>query len=37
VVDACWVRPGDSLPPLLKCCEAKVRDAFAFEGEAFFR
>jgi 8-oxo-dGTP pyrophosphatase MutT (NUDIX family) len=37
VVEACWVGSGDPLPPLLKCCEAKVRDAFAFEGQAFFR
>jgi ADP-ribose pyrophosphatase YjhB (NUDIX family) len=37
IVEARWVGAGDPLPPLLKCCEAKVRDAFAFRGEAFFR
>jgi 8-oxo-dGTP pyrophosphatase MutT (NUDIX family) len=37
IVEARWVEAGDPLPPLLKCCEAKVRDAFAFRGQAFFR
>jgi 8-oxo-dGTP pyrophosphatase MutT (NUDIX family) len=37
IVEARWVGAGDRLPPLLKCCEAKVRDAFAFRGQAFFR
>lgn len=37
MVEARWVGKGEPLPPLLKCCEAKVRDALAFEGEAFFR
>jgi 8-oxo-dGTP pyrophosphatase MutT (NUDIX family) len=27
---------GDELPPLLPCCVAKARDAFAFQGRAFF-
>ena len=29
--------PDDELPPLMKCCLAKTRDAFVFEGRAFFR
>jgi 8-oxo-dGTP pyrophosphatase MutT (NUDIX family) len=37
IVEARWVGKEDQLPPLLKCCEAKVRDSFAFEGRAFFR
>jgi hypothetical protein len=37
MVEARWVGAEDPLPPLLRCCEAKVRDAFAFEGVAFFR
>jgi ADP-ribose pyrophosphatase YjhB (NUDIX family) len=27
----------DELPPLMKCCQAKVRDAFAYSGQATFR
>jgi len=37
IVDARWVGPDDELPPLMKCCLAKVRDAFAFHDRAFFR
>jgi 8-oxo-dGTP pyrophosphatase MutT (NUDIX family) len=28
--------PGDELPPMRACCVAKTRDAFAFQGRAFF-
>ncbi|OQY17731.1 MAG: hypothetical protein B6I35_14235 [Anaerolineaceae bacterium 4572_32.2] len=27
----------DELPPLRPCCVAKARDAFAFDGQAYFR
>jgi 8-oxo-dGTP diphosphatase len=37
IVDARYVGPDDELPPLMRCCLAKVRDAFAFQGRAFFR
>lgn len=37
IVDARYVGPDDELPPLMRCCLAKVQDAFAFQGRAFFR
>jgi mutator protein MutT len=37
IVEARYYGPGDELPPLLPCCAAKARDAFAFKGRAFFR
>jgi len=37
IVDARYFGPKDELPPLMTCCRAKVRDAFAFRGQAFFR
>jgi 8-oxo-dGTP pyrophosphatase MutT (NUDIX family) len=37
IVDAQYFGPGDVLPPLLPCCAAKARDAFAFEGRSFCR
>ncbi len=37
IVEAKYYGPGDELPPLLPCCAAKARDAFAFQGQAFFR
>jgi 8-oxo-dGTP pyrophosphatase MutT (NUDIX family) len=29
--------PGDELPLMRACCTAKARDAFSFNGRAFFR
>ena len=29
--------PQDELPPMHPCCVAKARDAFVFQGQAFFR
>jgi 8-oxo-dGTP pyrophosphatase MutT (NUDIX family) len=37
IIDARYVGPDDELPPLMKCCLAKVKDAFAFQGRAFYR
>jgi len=32
-----YVGPDEPLPPMPRCCVAKARDAFQFDGEAFFR
>ena len=37
IVDARYFGPGDEWPPMRPCCVAKARDAFAFQGRAFFR
>ena len=37
IVDARYFSPEDELPPMRPCCVAKARDAFAFQGRAFFR
>jgi 8-oxo-dGTP pyrophosphatase MutT (NUDIX family) len=37
IVGARYFGPGDELPPMRPCCMAKARDAFAFQGRAFFR
>ena len=37
IVDGRFFGPGDELPPLLPCCVAKARDAFAFTGRSFFQ
>jgi 8-oxo-dGTP pyrophosphatase MutT (NUDIX family) len=37
ILDVRYVGPDDELPPLMKCCLDKVRDAFAFQGRAFYR
>jgi len=37
ILEARYFGPDDELPPLMKCCLAKARDAFAFQGRAFFR
>jgi ADP-ribose pyrophosphatase YjhB (NUDIX family) len=37
ILEARYFGPGDELPPLMNCCLAKAKDAFAFQGEAFFR
>lgn len=36
-VGAGYWGPDDELPPMRPCCVAKARDAFAFQGLAFFR
>jgi len=37
IVGARYFGPGDELPPMRPCCVAKARDAFAFDGRAYFR
>jgi mutator protein MutT len=37
IMEAHFFGLGDGLPPLLPCCAAKAKDAFAFQGRAFFR
>jgi 8-oxo-dGTP pyrophosphatase MutT (NUDIX family) len=37
ILEARYFGPDDDLPALMTCCRAKVRDAFAFRGQAFFR
>lgn len=37
VLGARYFGPYDELPPLRPCCVAKACDAFAFDGQAFFR
>jgi ADP-ribose pyrophosphatase YjhB (NUDIX family) len=37
VLGARYFGPDDDLPLLRPCCAAKARDAFAFDGQAFFR
>jgi ADP-ribose pyrophosphatase YjhB (NUDIX family) len=37
ILEARYFGPQDELPPLMKCCLAKARDAFAFQGKPFFR
>ena len=37
ILEARYFGPQDELPPLMKCCLAKARDAFAFRGQPFFR
>ena len=36
-LDARYFGPADELPPMHPCCVAKAHDAFAFQGQAFFR
>ena len=37
ILEARYYGPEDELPPLMKCCRAKALDAFAFNGQPFFR
>ena len=37
IVGARYFGPGDELPPMRPCCVAKARDAFVFDGRAYFR
>jgi ADP-ribose pyrophosphatase YjhB (NUDIX family) len=37
IMEARYFGPEDELPPLMKCCLAKARDAFAYRGQAFYR
>ncbi len=37
VLGARYFSPDDELPLLRPCCVAKARDAFAFDGQAYFR
>ena len=37
IVEARYFGASDSLPPMKPCCVAKARDAFEFQGRAFFR
>jgi 8-oxo-dGTP pyrophosphatase MutT (NUDIX family) len=37
ILGARYFGPKDELPPLMGCCLAKVRDAFAFRGQPFYR
>jgi 8-oxo-dGTP pyrophosphatase MutT (NUDIX family) len=37
IVGARYFGPDDELPPMFSCCVAKARDAFDFNGRAFFR
>ena len=37
IIGARYFGSGDDLPPMRPCCVAKARDAFAFQGRAFFR
>jgi ADP-ribose pyrophosphatase YjhB (NUDIX family) len=37
IIGARYFGPEDELPPMRPCCVAKAHDAFAFQGQAFFR
>lgn len=37
ILEARYFGPDDELPPMRPCCVAKARDAFAFDGQSFFR
>jgi len=37
IVGARYFGAGDELPVMRPCCVAKARDAFAFQGQSFFR
>ena len=37
IIGARYFGPEDELPPMHPCCVAKARDAFVFQGQAFFR
>jgi ADP-ribose pyrophosphatase YjhB (NUDIX family) len=37
ILGARYFGPDDVLPTMRPCCVAKARDAFAFDGRAFFR
>lgn len=37
ILEGRYFGPDDELPPMYPCCVAKARDAFAFDGRAFFR
>ncbi len=37
ILGARYFGPEDELPPMRPCCVAKARDAFSFQGQAFFR
>jgi 8-oxo-dGTP pyrophosphatase MutT (NUDIX family) len=37
VLEGHYFGPGDELPPMRPCCVAKAQDAWAFQGQAFFR
>ena len=37
IVGSCYLGADEDLPPMRACCTAKARDAFSFEGRAFFR
>ena len=37
ILGARYFGPDDELPPMFPCCVAKARDAFVFDGRAFFR
>ena len=37
IIGARYFGPEDELPPMHPCCVAKANDAFAFQGQAFFR
>ena len=37
ILAARYFGPDDELPLLRPCCAAKARDAFAFDGQAYFR
>ena len=37
ILEAHYYGPEEELPPLMKCCRAKALDAFAFDGQPFFR
>lgn len=37
IIGARYFGPDDELPPMRLCCVAKAHDAFAFQGQAFFR
>ena len=37
ILEGRYFGPDDELPHLLPCCAAKARDAFVFQGQAFFR
>jgi len=37
ILEARYFGPEDELPPLMSCCLAKARDAFAYRGQPFYR
>jgi NADH pyrophosphatase NudC (nudix superfamily) len=37
ILEARYFGLEDELPPLLPCCRAKVHDAFAHQGQPYFR